>query len=302
MVASEVSGLISDPLSDIAEGSGVTCAAVERWSFARPFGVRYPGSEHAVVHTVLQGTAVVAGVGEPVRLRTGGAAVLPHDVPHVVASDWPLSDEHIIDVKPEPVAPGTVRNYALSATPDVTIMTMPFIVPGREAVAPTDAAPQVKAVDHPGEDLLELTLLAGKLVLLPGMGQRYVICRLSEAILAKILQRLAGKQEDTLGLFSMFASVGVQAALAAVEADVGRAWTVRELADIAGMPRRAFEAAFADSVGTGVKDFVDLRRVRRAQAALAQGAADLADVAARVGFRSRASLRSAMHRLTGFRS
>jgi AraC-like DNA-binding protein len=288
---------MSDPLSDVAAASGVACQAVERWSFARPFGVRYPGSEHAVVHTVLQGSAVVAGVGKPVRIKTGGAAVLPHDVPHVVASEWPLDEKYIETRDNAAVPPGTVRNYAKSATPDVTIMTMPFVVPGRPSVAPADAQPQIRTLGNAGEDVLEIMLLAGKLAILPGPGDAFALCRLAEAILAKILQRMAGKDEDRLGLFSIFASVGIKAALVAVDRDVRHAWTVRELADIAGMPRKAFEAAFSDTVGTSVTEYISLRRVSRARDAVAAGAANIAEIAASVGFRSRASLQHALKRV-----
>ena len=289
---------MSDPLSDIAAASGVSCRAVERWSFARPFGVRYPGSEHAVVHTVLQGSAVIAGVGEkPVRLSAGGAAVLPHDVPHVVASEWPLDERYIETRAKDAVPAGAVRNYAKSSTPDVVMMTMPFEVPGRPAVSPEDAQPQIKTLGKAGEDVLELMLLAGKLAIMPGPGDAYALCRLAEAILAKVLQRMAGKEEDRLGLFSIFAAVGVKAALVAVDKDVRHAWTVGELSNIAGMPRKAFEAAFSDSVGTNVKEYISLRRVAQARDAVAAGAASIAEVAASVGFRSRASLQNAMKRV-----
>ena len=52
----------SDPLSDVARASGARSAYVEQWSFTGPWGVRYPGSKHAVVHCMVKDSALVASI------------------------------------------------------------------------------------------------------------------------------------------------------------------------------------------------------------------------------------------------
>jgi AraC-like DNA-binding protein len=292
----------SDPLSDIAEGAGLTCTGVERWSLAAPWGIRYAGSSQAIVHTVLRGEAYVVGLSEePVRIPSGGAAVMPHDLPHLVVSRWPLEDRHIIDAPADPIPGGRVHNHATSQSDTTLLMTVPLSVPARERLSAPRTEAMIKVVESPGEDLMELTMLAAKLAIVPGLGQRYIICRLGEAIGAKLLQRLAGEESDTYGLFGMFASAGVRAALKAVEGDVAHPWTLGELAQIAGVPRHAFREEFQDVVGTDVTEYVTMRRIRRAQAAVLEGFATLDNVASEVGFRSVGAFRKAAAKVTGLR-
>lgn len=291
-----------DPLSDIAEGSGLTCTGVERWSLSAPWGIRYPGSGNAVVHTVLRGQAFVVGIGDkPVHIPSGGAAVMPHDLPHLVVSKWPMSDTHIVDAPTDPIPGGRIHTHTAGGGADTILMTMPLAVPSRDNLQAPRTEPMIEVVEHPGEDLIELTMLAAKMAVVPGLGQRYIVCRLGEAIGAKLLQRLAGQDSDTYGLFSMFASAGVRASLKAIEGDVAHPWTVAELAQIAGIPRHAFREEFQDVVGADVSEYVTMRRIRRAQAAVIGGLSDLGEVASSVGFRTVGAFKKAADKVSGAR-
>jgi AraC-like DNA-binding protein len=293
-----------DPLSDICTASGLQCTQVERWDLASPWGVRFGPSPHAMLHTLVRGRAVIVAGADPKPIEETGAAILPRGVAHVVASRWPLADEHVFDVRPAPLSTGAVVCYRPSPNPDTILLSMPFAVPGREIDEPaTDAVSletPVEVLSHPSEDLVELAVLAAKLALDPTKGARYIACRVGEALLAKSLQRMAGRDSDTLGLFGLFASVGMRTALEAIERDVGHAWTIGELAELAHLPRARFRAEFVDLVGIDVRDFVDLRRIRHAERAV-QAGIDLGELATRVGFRSRTAFERALRRVGALR-
>lgn len=285
------------------------CTQVEQWHLTPPWGIRFdddPAQRLGAsrMHVVLRGEAVVAGPdGEPRRLGPGGAAVFADLVPHTVASAWPIADAALIERPAAALVSGTTANYGskVGVQAPTVLMTMPFVTPGRvasETEAPVDKPMGV--LEGSTGDLLELILLASKLVLLPGLGDRYVACRLSEAVLAKVLQRLAGAESDSLGLFAAFASVGVKTALQAIEGDVSRAWTVGELAKLAGMSRRAFTHAFSDTVGVEVADFVAMRRIRAVESMVASGRATVGEAATAAGFRSRSALSGAVRRVGRF--
>lgn len=286
----------SDPLSDVARASGAKSAYVEQWSFNGPWGVRYPGSKHAVVHCMVQGSAFVEGLEEtPVQIPQGGMLLLPRDVPHTIASRLPIDDAHLIEHEGD-LPDGTVHNYATGGQVEARLMTLPFDVPAAE----DPEAPAVTGhalVDRPEADLLEIVLLASKLVLMPGVGDRYVAARLAEAILGKILVRAAGAQDDRFGLFGMFASLGIRSALKAVEGNPAHAWTVGELAEIAGVPRSAFKAEFSATIGVPLSEYLQLRKVRRCQALLSDGMLAVSDAASQAGFRSQSSFMAAVRRL-----
>lgn len=283
----------SDPLSDVARASGARCAYVEQWSFHGAWGVRYPGSKHAVVHCMLQGTALVDGLGEsPVRIPEGGMLLLPRDVPHTVASRLPIDDNHLIEHDGD-LPDGTTHNYATGGQVEARLMTLPFDVPAADEGAELSGH---ALVDKPEADLLEIALLASKLVLMPGVGDRYVAARLAEAILGKILVRTAGAQDDRFGLFGMFASLGVRSALKAIEGDPAYAWTVGELAEVAGVPRSAFKAEFRSTVGVPLAEYLQLRKLRRCQSLIAEGVLAVSDAASAAGFRSSSSFMAVVRR------
>jgi len=286
----------SDPLSDVARASGVRSAYVEQWSFSGPWGVRYPGSSHAVVHCMIMGTALVEGLGDaPVRIPEGGMLVLPKDVPHTVASRLPIDAAHVVE-HDGALPDGTVHNYATMGQVESRLMTLPFDVP---AIEDPDAAEVTghALLERVDEDLLEIVLLTSKLVLMPGVGDRYVIARLCEAILGRALCRLSGATDDRFGLFDTFASLGVRSALKAIDGDPAHAWTVGELAEIAGIPRSAFKSEFQGTMGVQVGEYLELRRLRRAQALLADGTTAVTEAAAAAGFRSGAGFKAALRRL-----
>lgn len=302
---------LCDPLSDVAVESGVRCTQVEQWHLTPPWGIRFDDDPAAVpgasrMHIVIRGEAVVVGPDrKPNVLGPGGAAVFADLVPHTVASAWPIADSAVIERPATALVAGTTANYGsqLGVQAPTVLMTMPFVTPGRVASGPDSEAvleQPVGILEGSSGDLLELVVLASKLVLMPGLGDRYVACRLAEGVLAKVLQRLAGADSDTLGLFGAFASIGVKTALEAIEGDVSRAWTVGELSELAGMSRRAFVQAFSHTVGVDVADFVAMRRIRAVESLVASGRASVGDAAAAVGFRSRSALTGAVRRVGRF--
>lgn len=245
---------------------------------------------------MVQGTALVDGLEEtPVRIPEGGMLLLPRDVPHTVASRLPIDDVHLIEHEGD-LPDGTVHNYATGGHVEARMMTLPFDVPA----AQDDDAPVVKGhalIDRPEADLLEIMLLASKLVLMPGVGDRYVAARLAEAILGKILVRAAGAEDDRFGLFGMFASIGIRSALKAVEGNPAHGWTVGELAELAGIPRSAFKAEFSSTIGVPLSEYLQLRKVRHCQTLLSDGVLAVSDAAAQAGFRSQSSFMAAVRRL-----
>ncbi len=286
----------ADGFSDVAHASGARSAYVEQWSFAGDWGVRYPGSKHAVVHCMVMGSAIVEGLGDAtVRIPEGGMLLLPRNVPHTIASALPIDDANVIEHEASLPA-GTVHNFAASEAPTARLLTLPYDVPALDDVPAQDAVNHA-ILENPEADVVEIVLLASKLVLMPGVGDRYVAARLAEAILGKVLVRAAGARDDRFGLFGMFASLGVRSALKAIEGNVAHGWTVGELAEIAGLPRSAFKSEFRAAMGLSVPQYLGLRRVRRCERMLAEGMTAVADAATAAGFRSQSGFLSAARRL-----
>lgn len=287
----------SDPLSDIAAASGLASGGVLQRGLSGAFALAIPAATHAVVHAVVRGKAVVAGVGDrPVELTAGQLAVLPHQTAHTIADAWPTRASASEEEQPDA---GTIRSVGATDAVETVLLTLPFFLPGRGEPAASKILPMLKVLRVPNPELLEMVLLISKLAVMPGPGDHYVACRIAEAVLTKVLQQLAGSEEDRFGLFAVFASVGVKAALAAVRLDPARPWSIGELAEIAGTSRAEFLAGFQDAVGTDVQDFLTTRRIRFAETLLRTGAATVDELSERAGFRSSGSFRRAFERVTG---
>lgn len=287
----------SDPLSDVAAASGLACAGVLQRGLSGAFSIAMPEAARAVVHCVVRGSAVIAGIEDnPVPLGAGQLAVLPHQTAHTIADAWPSGATSTED---EVADTGTIRSIGATEAVDTLLLTLPFILPSREEHPTSRILPVLRVLQVPNPELIEMVLLISKIAILPGPGDHYVACRIGEAVLTKTLQQLSGAKEDRFGLFAMFASVGVKAALAAIQMDPARPWSMGELAELAGMSRAEFAAQFHDAVGTDVQDFLLMRRVRLAETLLRSGTATVDELSDRVGFRSTGSFRRAFEKVTG---
>ncbi|MGX5847397.1 helix-turn-helix domain-containing protein [Mesorhizobium sp. PL10] len=75
--------------------------------------------------------------------------------------------------------------------------------------------------------------------------------------------------------------------------------SIDRLAELAGMPRRAFTAAFREATGLPVYQFSLRRRVDRAVELLEDSDQPLAEIALRVGFTHQAHMNRVVTRLKG---
>ncbi|MFD1975843.1 helix-turn-helix domain-containing protein [Mesorhizobium kowhaii] len=87
--------------------------------------------------------------------------------------------------------------------------------------------------------------------------------------------------------------------LAAIDAELEGKLSVDRLAELSGMPRRAFTAAFREAAGLPVHQFVLRRRVDRAVQLLENSDLPLAEIAHLTGFTHQAHMNRVVSRLKG---
>ena len=87
--------------------------------------------------------------------------------------------------------------------------------------------------------------------------------------------------------------------LAEINADLERGVSIDHLVGIAGMPRRAFTAAFREATGLPVHQFILRRRVDLAVELLENSDLPLAEIAQRSGFTHQAHMNRVVTRLKG---
>lgn len=95
------------------------------------------------------------------------------------------------------------------------------------------------------------------------------------------------------------ADLAIQRAVALMDADLARRWTVAQLARAVGLSRPAFARRFVEQAGTSPLRLLARRRMERAAELLAQPAAGLAWIAAQVGYDSEFAFNRAFKRHHG---
>jgi AraC-like DNA-binding protein len=130
-------------------------------------------------------------------------------------------------------------------------------------------------------------------------GRDAILSRLIEVMLIETLRPEAAARFPHLGVLRGLADPQLARALANIHADVGRGWTVGELARQAGMSRSAFARRFAEEVGAAPVEYLLSWRMALAKDALLHGRGTLDEIAATVGYKSASAFSTAFSHRVG---
>ena len=126
-----------------------------------------------------------------------------------------------------------------------------------------------------------------------------VLSRLIELLLIETLRREAQSALPHPGVLGGLGDPRLARALADIHADVGRRWTVGELASRVGMSRAAFARHFAEAVGAAPVEYLLRWRMALAKDWLLQGRSSLEEIAFRIGYQSASAFSTAFSNRVG---
>lgn len=129
-------------------------------------------------------------------------------------------------------------------------------------------------------------------------GRELILTRLVEILLIEAL-RAAPAEAAAPGLLRGLSDPRIASALRGLHGDITRAWTVPDLAAVAGMSRSAFFERFTRMVGRRPMEYLTTWRMAVARDLLRRGSLALEEVAARVGYGSASTFSTAFSRHTG---
>jgi len=122
---------------------------------------------------------------------------------------------------------------------------------------------------------------------------------LAQLVLVQALRAHLATLQQPPGWLGGIGDPRIGKALACLHGEPARAWTVEALARAAGMSRTAFANRFRRLAGTTPLDYLSEWRMTMARRALASGDESIADIAARVGYRSDTAFNAAFKRAHG---
>jgi AraC-like DNA-binding protein len=127
-----------------------------------------------------------------------------------------------------------------------------------------------------------------------------ILERLLEVMMMECLRWGAiGEDDLSAGLLAGLRDPALAKVLYALHSKVQAAWTVAELAKLAGMSRSAFAARFTETLGCAPKEYLSRWRMTLAQDALSRGAKSLDRLAQEIGYESASAFSTAFRRRVG---
>ncbi len=270
-------------------------------------GILMPGAERVIeYHVIAAGTAWGHAVGQPpIRLSAGDLIIFPQGDAHVLSSAPGMRAAPGMSQWVRPTTPMPIMYEMGGGGPDEARIVCCFLGLDERPFNPLLAAlPQTIHLSTAGDARADSWL--GPLVSIaigesrstrPGTGN--VLARLSELMFVEAVRRyiemlppaesgwLAGLRDPMVGL-----------ALAALHGEPARAWTVEDLAHLAGASRSVLAERFTAMVGQPPMQYLALWRMQLASRLLTDGNG-VAAVASHVGYESEAAFSRAFKKLVG---
>ena len=224
------------------------------------------------LHILRQGHLRVSREGQDdLDLDQPSIILLPRRAPHIFTVDAAGADLVCATID----LGGDAGNPIAQALPDLLLMPIAEI---------TTLGPTI--------DLLLDESLAER------SGRQVALDRLFEYLLVQLIRHVVDRSLVSGGMLAALANPALARAISAMHADHGHAWTLDDLADLAGMSRTSFARGFREVVGVTPIDYLTRWRMTIAQTLL-QRDRPIKAIAAAVGYDSPAALSRTFARVVG---
>ncbi len=268
-----------------------------------------PGAKHLIsYHVVIEGQCFTNIIGEEaISVEAGEVIVFTRGDPHVFSSSPGM--------RAAPVAPDALDaasglqlpfavNYG-SNGPITTKLVCGFLACDAGPFNPLldNLPPVIKIADRPGggtpwlSQFIRVATMESKD---KRAGGESVLARLSELMFIEVVRRyLEDLPPEQAGWLAGLRDPFVGKALSLLHGDAARTWTIEELAKDVGLSRSVLAERFADLVGVPPMQYLAQWRMQIAAGLLGTGNANIATVAAEIGYGSEAAFSRAFKKMVG---
>jgi AraC-like DNA-binding protein len=312
--------MTADPLSDLLKTVRLTGAAYFDVVAKAPWVAEsppremllpkiLPGGEHLIAyHVVTEGRCFANIIGEePIALEAGEVIVFTRGDPHVMASGPGMRTE---PVSADKLAAATASQLPFSINyggdgPISAKVVCGFLACDARPFNPLldNLPPVIKARDHANDGanwLSQFIRLATRESAEKRAGGEGVLAKLSELMFIEIIRRhLADLPPEQAGWLAGLRDPFVGKALSLMHAKPQHGWTIETLARDVGLSRSVLAERFADLLGMPPMHYLAKWRMQVAAGLLSGGNANMATVAAEVGYASEAAFSRAFKKMVG---
>lgn len=270
-----------------------------------------PGAQHAIeYHVVTRGNCWITLFGtdesEPVALKEGDIAVIPHGEAHAVSSKPGLRAPPAMEIHRRP-DDGSSLPFALATgsggSSDAHLICGFFacdLKPFNPLLGSLPRLLQVGREDGAGGLLDEFVRLATAEAGKDLAGRQSVLNRLSELMFIEAIRLHMNKlAAGNTGWLAGLRDPLVGRALSLLHARPAWSWTLEGLAEEAGTSRSALSERFTQLVGLAPIQYLTRWRMQLAAKQLIETGTKIASVAEQVGYESEAAFSRAFKRYSG---
>lgn len=289
--------MLADPLSQVISLLQPRAVFSKRISGAGRWAVRYSDFGHPSFSAVLEGRCRLSVDGCPeLDLEAGDFLLLPA-TPGFTMSGFEPAEPVRIDPKAAPSPGDEVRHGDLHDPAEVRMLGGYFIFDSPDASMLVSQMPRVIHV-RGVERLAAMVRLVGEEALGQRPGRDLVLTRLVEILLIEAL-RMAPSAETPPGLLCGMGDPHLAPAIRQMHGEIGKPWTVDQLAKTAALSRSAFFNRFTRTVGVPPMEYLLAWRMAIAKDLLRRQELRMAEVAERVGYGSASAFSTAFSRHVG---
>jgi AraC-like DNA-binding protein len=288
---------MNDVLSEVIALLRPRAVFSRRISAAGRWGVRYSKFGHPSFCAVLEGRCRLAVDGQRALTLEAGDFVLLPATPGFSMSGFEPVRLVQFDPKVTSAKLGEVRHGSRGGPPDVRLLGGWFVFDSPDASLLVSLLPGLVHVR--GVERLEvLVRLVAEEASERWAGRDLVLTRLVEVLLIEALRSTPGKDAPP-GLLRGLADAQLGSAMRQMHSQLGRSWTVAQLAKTAGLSRSAFFERFTCTVGRSPMEYLLAWRMAVAKDLLRREDVLVAEVAERVGYGSASTFSTAFSRHVG---
>lgn len=295
----------ADPLGEALHFIRLSGTFYCRSELTAPWGLEMPAMESSMwFHVVTEGRCALEADGLDLPLLPGDFVLVPHGRGHRLRTSAAALTPAVIELPQEMVSErySILRYGGGGARTSLVCGVVRFEHPfATELVALLPPVIHLDAASGPDAEWMQSTL---KLMavearqLLPG-GET-VVTRLADVLVIQAIRAwLRRAPLARTGWLGALRDERIGRAIMSVHREPEHPWTVASLAARASMSRSAFAARFLDLAGEAPMQYVTRHRIRLAQASLAEGGANVGELATQLGYRSEAAFSRAFKRVTG---
>ena len=297
---------LSDPLGETLYQLRLNGSLYGLSALSAPWGMSMPVLPGKMMfHIVTEGECwLQVGDSEPLLLRQGSLALIPHGRGHLLADKMSSEIKPFFDL---PVRKVTERfeilEYGGGGTKTkLTCCVMSFDhVAGQQLIAQLPEVLHIDSWDSDIDSWLKQTLqFIAREAREQKPGGQTIMTNLADILVIQAIRTwIDTAQEANSGWLAALRDKQIGCALAAIHRQPEKRWTIETLAKEVGLSRSGFSAKFSALVGEPVMQYLTRWRMLLARSWLKEGSITWVELSEKLGYQSEAAFSRAFKRTLG---